>query len=411
MRALLAGCGAAAGLALLGATTGAYSLEGPSWARGSTVTMEMQVGSESRSLIDGSASWNQVGESALAAWNGRANVAFGIVRNSSASISYGNGSNNVYFSSSAPGGGSYGSAIAVTGYRYSVSSNRMVEADVSFDSSRSWNSYRGSVRSASSGTLYDLFRVAVHEFGHVLGLDHPDEVGQSRTAIMNSRYSNTDAIQSDDVDGLIAIYGSAPSANRSPSVTASCSPCTIASGRSVVLLASASDPDGDSLSYAWTVSGGTIGNSGLSSTSWTAPFTVGNYTASVTVTDSRGATASSSVSLSVTAADRLLAGARLISGQFIQSPNSRYRLIFQGDSNMVLYDTTTNTAVWWTGSSGTPGQAILQTDGNFVIYNSANTPLWFTGTAGNVNTFLAVQSDGNVVLYSAAGTPLWHRLM
>ena len=53
------------------------------------------------------------------------------------------------------------------------------EADVIFNSNLSWNSYPGALRNASrGGTLYDFHRVALHEFGHVLGL--LDEYGVGR---------------------------------------------------------------------------------------------------------------------------------------------------------------------------------------------------------------------------------------
>ena len=224
---------------------------------------------------------------------------------------------------------------------------------------------------------------------------------------MNSSIGDVDRLQTDDISGVLAIYGAAPSANRSPSVTASCSPCTIGAGGAVTLSASASDPDGDSLSYAWSVSGGSVANSGSSSTTWTAPSTAGTVTATVTVTDSRGASASSSVSIVVTIPDRLNAGGRLLAGQAIVSPNGRYRLVYQGDGNLVLYDQTGGTARWFTGTSGAPGQAVLQGDGNLVIYSAGNAALWFTGTPGNTGAFLALQSDGNLVLYSPAGAPLW----
>lgn len=50
---------------------------------------------------------------------------------------------------------------------------------------------------------------------------------------------------------------------------------------------SASDPNGDTLSYGWSVSGGAISGTG-STVTWTAPTTEGVYTISVTVSDGRG---------------------------------------------------------------------------------------------------------------------------
>ena len=73
----------------------------------------------------------------------------------------------------------------------------------------------------------------------------------------------------------------------------------------------------------------------------------------------------------------------------------------------MLYDLTAGTALWFTGTTGAPGQLDLQSDGNLVIYSAGNAALWFSGTAGNSGSVLYVQNDGNLVLYSASGAPLW----
>ena len=57
-----------------------------------------------------------------------------------------------------------------------------------------------------------------------------------------------------------------------------------------------------------------------------------------------------------------------------------------------------------------PARAVMQGDGNFVIYDLAQNPvvpLWATHTDGNDGAYLQVQSDGNLVIYSASNAVLW----
>ena len=54
--------------------------------------------------------------------------------------------------------------------------------------------------------MIDFHRVALHEFGHVLGLAHPDAVGQTVSALMNSIISDLDGLTQDDGDGARSIY-------------------------------------------------------------------------------------------------------------------------------------------------------------------------------------------------------------
>lgn len=129
----------------------------------------------------------------------------------------------------------------------------------------------------------------------------------------------------------------------------------------------------------------------------------------MTVQDGRGGSATATVSLQVVRPDRLQPGARLLPGQALVSGNARYRLLYQSDGNLVLYDDVDRTALWASETPGTAGQAIMQFDGNFVIYDAQGVARFTTNIAGNANAFLAVQNDGNLVLYRADGQPIWHR--
>jgi peptidoglycan-associated lipoprotein len=91
----------------------------------------------------------------------------------------------------------------------------------------------------------------------------------------------------------------APPPNRSPSVTASCNPCSVEPAATSNLTATGTDPDGDPLMYQWTAPQGTFSNANAQNTVWTAPNQEGNVLATVTARDNRGGTATGSVNLTV----------------------------------------------------------------------------------------------------------------
>lgn len=93
----------------------------------------------------------------------------------------------------------------------------------------------------------------------------------------------------------------------------------------------------------------------------------------------------------------------------VRSCNDRYQLVHQGDGNVVLYDTSRNRALWYTGTHGRSTSTLsMQGDGNLVLYSSGGSALFHTGTHGNPGAFLAVQDDGNLVIYVGSRV-LWSR--
>jgi sugar lactone lactonase YvrE len=115
----------------------------------------------------------------------------------------GNGVSEIVFASSVYGRSFDANVLAVT--TVWSRGNQRTEADTIFNTKWTWDSYRGSKH---TGTV-DIQRVAIHELGHNLGLDHPDEATppQSVPAIMNSHISNIDAPTSDDIAGAQSLYG------------------------------------------------------------------------------------------------------------------------------------------------------------------------------------------------------------
>lgn len=97
-------------------------------------------------------------------------------------------------------------ALALTS-TWTYDNGAIADSDVVFDTWWKWRAYTGPMRGFSQP---DLHRVAVHEFGHMLGLDHPNDHGQRVDAIMNSGADDTETLQADDQEGAQAIYGRDP---------------------------------------------------------------------------------------------------------------------------------------------------------------------------------------------------------
>ncbi len=90
----------------------------------------------------------------------------------------------------------------------------------------------------------------------------------------------------------------------------------------------------------------------------------------------------------------------------LESCDGRFRLAMESDGALVVRNAAG--VLWSSPSAGTAASvAIMQGDGNFVLYDPNATPIWHTQTFGSAGATLRLQDDGNLVIYAADGSLLW----
>ena len=133
-------------------------------------------------------------------------------------------------------------------------------------------------------------------------------VGNAQTAIISCPTAfNNELDGADSGDRFIFAGARTAAANQPPVVNITTASQTVTGGQAVSLVATASDPESGTLTYAWTSDdGGTFSNAATRDTTWTAPAAKGNQqviTLTLTVTDdgSPVATATDTVVMTINA--------------------------------------------------------------------------------------------------------------
>ncbi len=103
-------------------------------------------------------------------------------------------------------GNAWGATTLGTTISWNNSQKIYVQAGIVFNSKFTWGVYDGPWETASLVNVADFQRVALHELGHAIGLQHEDRV----PAIMETAVTTGTTIidpQPDDINGVEAIYG------------------------------------------------------------------------------------------------------------------------------------------------------------------------------------------------------------
>ena len=96
----------------------------------------------------------------------------------------------------------------------------------------------------------------------------------------------------------------------------------------------------------------------------------------------------------------------LVPGLTQPSCDGRFTLSMQFDGNLVLYQG--GTPLWATNTVGkNTAFAVMQGDGNFILYNTSGQSVWSSNTAGHPGASINAQNDGNLVIYDASNNPIW----
>ena len=191
----------AIGLLALASNLAAFEIDGIKWPGATT---EFYVG------IDGTSPsgvlWNTAFISAMNEWSESTAFTFSVVPQREDPCAF-DARNGVGFTSDVCGSEYGEGTLAVTLSRFSsqiLGPPYIVRSDIIINNNLNFDVFSGRLVQFGipRGTL-DFRRIALHELGHAMGLDHEE----SAPAIMAPNISNIDSLQADDIKGANTLYG------------------------------------------------------------------------------------------------------------------------------------------------------------------------------------------------------------
>lgn len=183
---------------LLSVQISAFELDGSKWPTGET---EFYVDMDG--IAASGITWNAAFIAALNEWNDATSFNF-ILRKKNKDPCANDGFSSVDFTNDFCGSefGENTLAVAVVSYEASILGGpSIVEADIVVNKGEEFNVFDGNLAQVGIEG-WDFRRIALHELGHTIGLDHEPEA----RAIMAPYISNLDRLQPDDIAGAEKLY-------------------------------------------------------------------------------------------------------------------------------------------------------------------------------------------------------------
>ena len=184
---------------IISTAVNAYVLEPFSWASNN---IEFYIGFNGSEDGTSAADYQSALNNAMTSWGNNSNFQYSPISayKDPCLITESNIYNSVRFKDDECGTAFGATTLAVAVSGYDDSNNTYVTA-IGFNSLHDWG-----IHDNNSSSPYDFKRVALHEVGHTLGLDHS---GTTASIMYPSYQNNVTTLQTDDINGIRAIYGNA----------------------------------------------------------------------------------------------------------------------------------------------------------------------------------------------------------
>jgi hypothetical protein len=181
----------------------AYQLIGVKWPTPQAIVHVHILDTMGRDRAPSGETWNAAYEQAMLEWSDPTPFSFLVVPNSQpdpclSTPEARDGKNSVGFATSFCGTSFGAATLAVT--QMTLVGDHFVDVATIFNDVFDWDIYSGPIRADG---FVDFSRVAVHEIGHIIGLDHEN----TAPSIMGQVIGDVEVPLLDDVNGVFAIYG------------------------------------------------------------------------------------------------------------------------------------------------------------------------------------------------------------